>query len=45
VEKLEAQRVGEGVALIQEAKTEEKITNVKRPADRILYEKWIRERL
>jgi len=42
VEKLEAQRAGEGVALIQEAKTEEKITDVRRPADRILYEKWIR---
>jgi len=42
VEKLEAQRVGEGVALIQEAKTEEKIVDVRRPADRILYEKWIR---
>jgi len=42
VEKLEAQRVGEGVALIQEAKAEEKVTDVRRPADRILYEKWIR---
>ena len=45
VEKLEAQRTQEGVALIQEAKTEEKTVDVRRTADRILYEKWSRERL